>query len=93
MTLEGTRELPAGDVTVEAVFTADGNAQGSGELELFVDGVSAGRTRLERTLFRHGLEPFEVGRDSITPIEPAYADRGAFEFTGEVESVVFALSR
>ena len=30
------------------------------------------------------LEPFEVGRDSITAIDPAYKDKGKFEFTGKI---------
>lgn len=51
------------------------------------------RTCLGCTFFRHGLEPFEVGRDSITPVEPAYKDRGRFEFTGTIDRVIFELTR
>jgi arylsulfatase len=47
---------------------------------------------VEIPFFRHGLEPFEVGRDSITPIDPAYKDRGTFEFTGKIDKITFELA-
>ncbi len=50
-----------------------------------------GKEKLDRSVFRHGLEPFEVGRDSITPVDPAYKDKGDFEFTGTIEKVEFDL--
>lgn len=39
------------------------------------------------------LEPLEMSRDSITAIEPAYKDKGKFEFTGTIESVKFGLTK
>ena len=58
---------------------------------MYVNGKPAGSGKLERSAFRHGLEPFEVGRDSITPIDPAYKDKGEFELTGKIEKVKFGL--
>jgi arylsulfatase len=58
-----------------------------------VDGKPAGEGKLTRTFPRHGLEPFEVGRDSITAVDPAYKDQGKFEFTGEIEKVVFEITK
>jgi len=58
---------------------------------LFVNGRLAGEGKLKRTAFRHGLEPFEVGRDSITPVDPAYKGRGDFAFTGKIERVTAEL--
>ncbi|REK06828.1 MAG: arylsulfatase [Planctomycetota bacterium] len=89
--IPGTVSVPEGAVTLEAKFTPDGSKNGGGTLALVVDGKPAGEGKLERTLFRYGLEPFEVGRDSITPVDPAYADRGKFEFTGKIEKVSFEL--
>jgi hypothetical protein len=60
-------------------------------MKLFVNGKPSGEGKVKRSLFRHGLEPFEVGRDSITPIDPAYKDKGKFEFTGTVEKITFEL--
>ena len=72
-------------------FTPDGSREGGGLLTLSVNGKPAGEGRITRTFFRHGLEPFEVGRDSITPVDPAYKDKGTFEFTGTIDKVSFAL--
>jgi arylsulfatase len=66
---------------------------GSGTLKLFVNDKPAGEGQVKRSLFRHGLEPFEIGRDSITPIDPAYKDEGQFEFTGNIEKVSFNLKQ
>ncbi|GKS59362.1 arylsulfatase [Nitrospira sp.] len=90
VTIPGTVALPPGKVTLKTIFTPDG-PQGGGTLRLFVDGAPAGEGRLKRSIFRHGLEPFEVGRDSITAVEPAYKDKGKFEFTGRIEKITFAL--
>jgi arylsulfatase len=90
-TIPSTVPLPEGKATVKAEFTPDGSKEGGGTLKLFVNGQPAGEGKLKRTLVRHGLEPFEVGRDSITPIDPAYADRGDFPFTGTIEKVSFDL--
>ncbi|MGO9464239.1 MAG: hypothetical protein ACLQIB_44215 [Isosphaeraceae bacterium] len=58
---------------------------------LFVNGQPAGEGTLERSAVRNGLEPFEVGRDSITPISPDY--KSPFACTGTVEKITFALTR
>jgi arylsulfatase len=89
----GTVPLPEGKVTLKTEFTPDGSKGGGGSLRLFVDGKPAGEGTLKRSTFRHGLEPFEVGRDSITPIDPAYQDKGTFPFTGTIEKVTFELTK
>lgn len=93
VTIPGTMKLPKGKVSVKAEFSPDGNKLGSGTMKLFINGQAAGEGKLTRTLFKHGVEPFEVGRDSITAIEPAYKDEGAFPFTGTIERVTFALTK
>jgi len=91
VTIPGTVDLPKGKVTVKSEFTPDGSQKGGGTLKLFVNDKPAGEGKLTRSVFRHGLEPFEVGRDSITAIAPAYQDQGKFEFTGQINKVNFAL--
>ena len=91
ITIPGTIELPSGKVMLKTEFTPDGSKEGGGILKLFVNGKPAGAGTLTRTAFRHGLEPFEVGRDSITSIDPAYKSRGQFPFTGSIETLTFAL--
>ena len=77
---------------VSTAFTPDGSKEGGGTLQLFVNGQPAGEGKLKRSAFRHGLEPFEVGRDSITPVAPDYKAKGTFEFSGKIDKVTFALS-
>ncbi|MEW4486869.1 arylsulfatase [Thalassoglobus sp. JC818] len=89
--IPGTSPIGTGEVTISAEFTPNGSKEGGGTLQLFVNGKPAGKGELSRSLFRHGLEPFEVGRDSITPVDPAYADHGKFEFTGTIDEVKFQI--
>lgn len=91
VTISGTVKLPEGEVTLKTEFISDGVPEGAGTLKLYVNDQPAGEGKLTRTIFRHGLEPFEVGRDSITAIAPEYKDQGKFEFTGQIEQVAFAL--
>ncbi len=91
-TIEGTEALPTGDVTLSCEFTPDGSRTGGGTIRLAINGKPAGEGKIERSLFRHGLEPFEVGRDSITPVDPAYKDQGVFPFTGTIEKVEFTIT-
>lgn len=90
--ISGTVEIPKGKVELKVEFTPDGSKVGGGTLKMFVNGKPAGQGKLKGTLPRHGLEPFEVGRDSITPVDPAYKDKGKFEFTGKIEKVSFELT-
>jgi arylsulfatase len=91
VTIRGTVALPEGKVTLKTEFVPDGSREGGGTLRLFVDDQPAGEGKLTRSIFRHGLEPFEVGRDSITPVDPAYRDKGQFDFTGTIVKIVFRL--
>ena len=76
VTIPGTVALPEGKVTLKTEFTPDGSKEGGGTLKLFVNGKPAGEGKVKRSLFRHGLEPFEVGRDSITADRPGLQGQG-----------------
>jgi arylsulfatase len=91
ITIPGTETLPAGKVTVQTEFAPDGKPEGGGRLTLRVNGKKVGEGELKRSFFRHGLEPFEVGRDSITPVSPDY--QGNFPFTGKIDKVTFSLTK
>jgi hypothetical protein len=91
VTVNGTEAIPEGKVVLKAEFDPSGAKEGAGTLELFVNDKPAGEGKLKRTSFRHGLEPFEVGRDSMTPVSPDYKSK--FEFTGKIEKVTFDLSK
>ncbi len=66
VTIAGTVENPEGPITVKTEFVPDGSKFGGGTLTMYVNGKPAGSGKLARSPFRHGLEPFEDGRDSIT---------------------------
>ena len=89
VTINGTETIPEGQVTLKTEFAPDGSKEGGGTLKLFVNGKPAGEGKLKRSAFRHGLEPFEVGRDSITPVSPDY--KTPFAFTGSIEKITFAI--
>ena len=91
ITIVGTVAVPEGKVTLKTEFTPDGSKEGAGTLKLFVNGKPAGEGKIKRTFFRHGLEPFEVGRDSITSVSPDY--KTPFTFTGTIEKITFELTR
>ncbi len=91
VTINGTESLPEGKTTLKTEFTPDGSKEGGGTLKLFVNGKAASEGKVKRSIVRHGLEPFEVGRDSITPISPNY--KSPFAFTGTIEKITFALTK
>jgi arylsulfatase len=91
--IDGTLKLPEGKVTIRTEYDAVGPMEKGGTLKLFVNGKPAGEGQIKRVGFRSGgLEPFEVGRDSITAISPVYKDRGNYEFTGAIEKIAFELA-
>jgi arylsulfatase len=89
--IHGTIALPEGKAIVKTEFTPDGSQEGAGTFKLFVNGKPAGEGKLLQSVFRHGLEPFEVGRDSITPVSPDY--KTPFTFTGTIEKITFELTK
>lgn len=58
-----------------------------------VDDKLVGQGQLNRTVFRHGLKPFEIARDSIKTIRPAFKDKGAFPSTGPINKVTIELKK
>ncbi len=91
ITIVGTEVLPEGKVTLKSEFAPNGKPEGGGTLKLFVNGKPAGIGQVKRSSFRHGLEPFEVGRDTITPVSPDY--KSPFAFTGTIDKITFELSQ
>jgi hypothetical protein len=90
--IPGTIDVPEGEATLKTEVTPDRSKEGGGTIKLFVNDELAGGGKLTRTAFRHGLEPFEVGRGSIMAIDPGYRDKGPFPFSGGIEEVTFSLT-
>ncbi len=66
-----------------------GTLNNGATVKLFVNGTLAGEGTVGTAMFRHGIEPFEVGRDSISPVSPDYKSKGSFAFPGTIEQLRF----
>lgn len=91
--LEGKAALPKGKVNLSVQFKPDGSPSGGGSFKMLVNGAVVSEGKMARTAFRHGLEPFEVGRDTGTPVDPAYKSKEEFPFTGTINKVSFTLNK
>ena len=89
--MEGKTSLPKGKVNLTVQFVPDGSKTGGGNFKMMVNGAVVAEGKMARTAFRHGLEPFEVGRDTGTPVDLAYKNKGEFPFTGTISKVTFRI--
>ena len=90
----GKDALPSGKVTLKLEYISKGTPKGStisngAVVKLYVNGKVVAEGTTERAMFRHGIEPFEIGRDSISPVDAAYKSKGDFAFTGKIEKITF----
>jgi arylsulfatase len=97
-TVQARDPLPSGKVTVKLEYTSKGLKPGGtlntgATVKLFVNGRSAGEGSVGTAMNRHGTEPFEVGRDSISPVNPDYKGKGDFAFTGNIDKITFEANR
>jgi arylsulfatase len=58
-------------------------------VKLFVNGKVVAEGEVKRAMFRHGIEPFEVGRDSISPVNADYKAKMPFAFNGTIDKITF----
>jgi arylsulfatase len=87
---------PQAKVAVKLEYASKGTPKGStisdgAAVKLFVNDKLAAEGETTKAMFRHGIEPFEVGRDSISPVNPAYKSHGAYPFSGQIDKIVFEL--
>ncbi|XHS00637.1 arylsulfatase [Sphingomonas sp. DBB INV C78] len=89
--ISATEALPPGPHKILADFKADSAARGGGgTLTLSVDGKIIGSGRVEHTLFGwvSHTEGFDVGEDTITPINDDYTIP-ASRFDGDLRKIIF----
>ena len=92
-TIQAKDPLPSGKVTVKLEYESKGGLKGlisdGARVRLFVNGQPAGEGEFAKAAVRFAPEPFEVGRDSISPVSPDYKAKGSFPFTGKIEKITF----
>ena len=89
-TITGSEPLPAGEVVIEAKYTASDDKK-TAVVTLSINGKEVGRGDVKRTVpgtFSLS-ETFDVGQDTGSPVSKDY-DRDN-EFTGTLDRVVFNL--
>jgi arylsulfatase len=77
------------------VFTADEPKPATGgEVTLIVNGEPAASGRMDHTVPGRfsGYSGMDIGRDNGLVVDPSYADKAPFAFTGEITQVVFDIA-
>jgi arylsulfatase len=92
-TIRAKDALPSGKVTVKLEYESKGGVKGlisdGARVRLFVNGQLAGEGEFAHAATRFAPEPFEVGRDSISPVSPDYKAKGSFPFNGKIDKIMF----
>jgi arylsulfatase A-like enzyme len=87
------KPIPAGEHLLTAEFRSDAEkVKSGGRLTLKVDGKPVAEDRIEKTFFllvSHN-EGFDVGQDSVSPVDPSYAV-GESSFNGAIKRIEFTL--
>jgi hypothetical protein len=85
--VQSSESLPKGKSTVHMGFTPVEPGPGKPvDVKLFVSGKETGNGRAARTVpFRYSVEPFDVGRDTVSPVTEDY--KVPFAFQGRIEHV------
>lgn len=85
--IQSSENLPKGKSSVRVEFTPVEPGPGKpAAVKLFINGRETGNGRVERTVpFRYSVEPFDIGRDTVSPVSNDY--KAPFAFQGRIEQV------
>jgi arylsulfatase A-like enzyme len=85
--IQSSEALPKGKSTVRMEFTPVEPGPGKpADVTLLVNGKETGKGRVAKTVpFRYSVEPFDVGRDTVSPVTEDY--KVPFAFQGRIEQV------
>jgi arylsulfatase len=89
--IQSSESLPKGKSTVRMEFTPVEPGPGKpADVKLFVDGKETGSGRVEKTVpFRYSVEPFDIGRDTVSAVSKDYTV--PFAFNGRIDHVTIEL--
>ena len=88
--IETTGALPGGRVKIEIESRAEPKVRnGAMDVTIRVNGKEMAKGRVPRTTgyALSGNDSFDVGRDSYSPVSPAYYERAPFKFTGRIDKL------
>ena len=89
--IQSSESLPKGKSSVRMEFTPVEPGPGKpADVKLFVDGKETGSGRVEKTVpFRYSVEPFDIGRDTVSAVSKDYTV--PFAFNGRIDHVTIEL--
>jgi len=83
-------DLPTGDLQIQFKFDKTDEYAGVGKIYVNDEQVTEGE--MDQTLpYKISFEGMDIGKDLLYPVSPDYEDEGDFEYTGELEKVIFEL--
>jgi hypothetical protein len=85
--IQSSESLPKGKSSVRVELTPTEPGFGKpADVKLFIDGKKTGNGRVGKTVpMRYSVEPFDVGRDTVSPVSGDYTV--PFAFQGRIEQV------
>lgn len=83
-------DAPVGQSTIRYEFNPTDLHKGIGNL--YINGNKTGEVTIDQThKFKVSFEGLDIGRDTHYPVSTVYQNKGTFEFTGEIEKVIYEL--
>ena len=90
-TIQSPEVLPPGKASISVEFTPVDPAPGAAaDVRMLVNGKEMAKGVVNRTVpFRYGVEPFDVGMDTVSPVSGDY--KSPFPFQGRIIGVTIDL--
>lgn len=91
--IKSSKQLPAGEATVDVVFDYAGGGLGKGaKLAMKINGETVGEAQMDATVGgRFGIDTFGIGEDTGQPVTPDY--KPPFKFTGDIQQVAIRIRK
>ena len=91
-TIQSPEVLSPGKANISVEFTPVGPAPGAAaNVRMLVNGTEMAKGVVNRTVpFRYGVEPFDVGRDTVSPVSGDY--KSPYPFQGQMIGVTIDLN-
>jgi len=89
--IQSSESLPKGKSSVRVEFTPVEPGPGKpADVKVFINGKETGSGRVGKTVpFRYSVEPFDIGRDTVSPVSKDY--KVPFPFQGRIDQVTIEL--